>query len=189
MNAPHRPGPVAPTKYRLTGEDVLGMQEAGILPRNHRCELIHGELIEMPSEGDLHSYWKGRLTFHMTRLVPADWMVGPDTTLRLADYDWPEPDLFFHSANLRPADVRGQDIFLMIEVSNSSLAYDLNEKAELYRTFGIREYWIVDVNARATHVHRLKSDGVWDEIKIVPFHEPIVPLLLPDAAIRLADWG
>ena len=143
----------------------------------------------MPSEGDLHIDWKARLTFNMTRLVPADWMVGADTTLRLDENEWPEPDLFFHSGKQRTSQVRGPDIFLLIEIADSSLAYDLGEKAELYRSFGVREYWVVDVNARVTHVHRLMSDGVWDKWAPLPFDQTIAPLMLPILAVRLADWG
>jgi Uma2 family endonuclease len=184
-----RPPITEPTKYRLTVDDVFRMQDAGILAPDHRCELIHGELIEMPSEGDLHSFWKSRLIVWFARLLDPDrFLVGPDTTFFLDRQEAPEPDMFIAPAPLRPSQVRGETAFLVVEVADSSLKFDLSVKADLYRAYKVREYWVVDVNARQTHVHLRSDDGQW-RISQVGFDQSLAPAAIPNAALRLAELG
>jgi Uma2 family endonuclease len=183
MNAPHRP----PVKHLLTIDDVFKMQDAGVLAPDHRCELIHGELIEMPGEGDLHSYLKARLiTWFARNLDPAVYAVGPDTTFFLEAREAPEPDLFLHDAKLRPSQVRGDTVLLVAEIAYTSLAYDLKEKADLYRDFGVREYWVIDVANYVTHVHVLR-DGAWEKATPAPFAALLKPTLIPGAQVCIAD--
>ncbi|MES1197493.1 MAG: Uma2 family endonuclease [Pseudomonadota bacterium] len=187
MNYPHRPPVEAPTKYRLTVDDVFKMQDAGVLPPDHRFELIHGDLIEMPSEGDLHSYVKARLIWHFNRFLdPALYAVGPDTTFFLEKHEAPEPDIFLHAADLRPSQVRGENALLVIEIANTSLDYDLTEKADLYLGFGVREYWVIDVQKRVTHVHLLDGKA-WRKAEPVAFTEQLRPTLVDGADVRLSD--
>lgn len=189
MNAPFRPPIQQPTKWRLSFDDVLRMQEAGILPPDHRCELIHGELIEMPSEGDLHSFIKSRLIWWFNRhLDPDAFWVGADTTFFLDTDEAPEPDLFITAAGVRPSQARGDTVLLVVEVAASSLTFDQTVKADLYRDYGVREYWVVDVEARVTHVHRLDG-AAWAPIETVAFDAPLSPSLLPGVALTLAVWG
>ncbi|MDX2238115.1 MAG: Uma2 family endonuclease [Hyphomonadaceae bacterium] len=168
-------------------DDVFAMQDAGILPPDHRCELIHGELIEMPSEGDRHSHAKAQLIMWFARNLPHDrYAVGPDTTFFLDKQEAPEPDVFLHDAALRPSQVGGRDALLVIEIAATSLAYDLTVKAELYSAYGVREYWVVDVERRETHVHRRDGEG-WAKGDPVPFDAPIALTQIPGAALRIAD--
>src|SRR5580692_4528356 len=92
MNVRVRPPPAAPTRHGFTGEDVLRMQEAGLLIEDRRFELIDGEIIDMPSEVDVHLGLRIRLTKYLNRTLPDGIAVTPDGTLRLAERDWPESD-------------------------------------------------------------------------------------------------
>jgi Uma2 family endonuclease len=175
----------APTRHGFTGEEVLQMQAAGVLDEDGRFELIDGEIIDMPSEGETHLTLRIRLTRYLSRSLPDEIALTPDGTLRLGDKDWPEPDFYLFPASMRVSEVRGPDLLLVIEISDSALAHDLKRKAELYRRFGVREYWVADVNAGVTHVHRL--DGAWPAAP-VPFAAPLAPSLIPGLAIRIADF-
>ncbi|MBI1251097.1 MAG: Uma2 family endonuclease [Alphaproteobacteria bacterium] len=167
-------------------DDVFAMQDAGILPPDHRCELIHGELIEMPSEGDKHSHAKAQLIMWFARTLPHDqYAVGPDTTFFLDKQEAPEPDVFLHAAALRPSQVGGRDALLVIEIAATSLVYDLSVKADLYHQYGVREYWVVDVEARQTHRHL--PDGAGWTIAALAFDVPIALSQIPGVALRIAD--
>jgi Uma2 family endonuclease len=49
---------------------------------------------------------------------------------------------------------------LVVEISDSSLDFDLTDKARLYATAGIPAYWVVDLSNRAVQVFRLPTaDG------------------------------
>src|SRR5476651_58253 len=110
MNVRVRPPPATPTRHGFTGEDVLRMQEAGLLIEDGKFELIDGEIIDMPSEGDAHLGLRIRLTKYLNRSLPDDIAVTPDGTLRLAERDWPEPDFYLFPESMAPSAVRGPDL-------------------------------------------------------------------------------
>jgi Uma2 family endonuclease len=183
MNALMRPQ--APVGHRFSGEDVLIMQEAGILLEGGPFELIEGEIIDAPSEGDAHQGLRTALMRFLNRSLPDDIHLASDGTLRLSDDSWPQPDFHLYPATPLPSAVGGGDTLLVIELSDSSLPYDMRRKAELYRHFGVREYWVIDLNAGLLHVHR--ADGAWPAPPIA-FTETVEPGLLPGLSIRIADF-
>ncbi len=185
MNAWMRRQLQAPTRHGFTGEEVLQMQAAGVLDEDDRFELIDGEIIDMPSEGETHLSIRIALNRFLARVLPDEIAMTPDGTLRLGDKDWPEPDFYLFPASMRVGQVRGPDLLLIIEISDSTLAHDLRRKAELYRRFGVREYWVADVNAGVTHVHR--ADGAWPA-EPRPFSAALEPSLIPGLRIRIADF-
>jgi Uma2 family endonuclease len=161
-------------RHRFTSGDVQRMIEAGILPDKARLELIHGELIEMPSEGEPHWDAKQRLISWVLRRLPTNIELAPDGPLRLSDEEEPEPDFFLFPAAMRVNRVKGPDALLVVEIAASSLARDLLIKAPLYAAHGVREYWIVDLENRVTLVHTL-AQGAYDTPTRVAF----------DAALRV----
>jgi Uma2 family endonuclease len=183
MNAPLRPQ--APVRHGFTGADVMRMQEAGLLLEGGPFELIEGEIIDMPSEGDAHLGLKVALNEFLILSKPVGVALVPDGTLRLSEDSWPEPDFYLYPAPMRPGAVGGPDTLLIVEISDSSLAHDLRRKAELYRRFGVREYWVVDLNAALLHVHR--ADREWPAPPVA-FTETVEPVLLPGLGIRIADF-
>lgn len=185
------PVPIAtePGKVRFTGEQVLAMQATGVLPSPNRIELIDGELLDMGSEGDRHGNLKARLTTALARLAPTHLTIGPDTTLRLADNVWPEPDIFVFAASQRPAQVRGPDALLVVEISDTSLAYDLKEKAALYARYGVREYWVVEAETGRCHVHQSPQGEGWRLVRTAAPDEAITASLVSEIVVRMADFA
>lgn len=185
MNAPTASAPrQLHERHRFTGEDVLAMQRAGLLLEGGKFELIDGEIIDMPAEGSAHLELKTALTRHLIKLLPDEIGLVPDGTLRLADRVWPEPDLYLYPASMFAADVRGPDTLLVVEIADTTQRYDLGTKAALYRQYGVREYWVLDVVKREAHVHVLANG--WP-MKPVSFDQPLKPTLLGDLAVRITD--
>jgi Uma2 family endonuclease len=155
-------------KRRLfTAADVQAMLDAGVLGEgDHHVELIRGELIEMSPQGPLHWNLTQGLAAFFWRNLPAHLAVASNGPLRLSEHDEPEPEVFVFPDGMDVNDVRGPDVLLVIEVSHSSLRVDLDVKAPLYAAHGVREYWVVDIEGRRTHVHRLvdRAYGAPDEI-------------------------
>jgi Uma2 family endonuclease len=185
MNAWMRRHLDAPTRHEFTGEDVLRMMAADVLYEGGRFELIGGEIVDLPPEGEMHLSLRIALSRSLSRSLPDEIALTPDGTLRLGDKDWPEPDFYLFPASMRVSQVRGPDLLLVIEISDSTLAHDLRRKAELYRRFGVREYWVADVNAGVTHVHRL--DGAWPAAPIA-FAVELEPSLISGLRLRIADF-
>ncbi|PVM87472.1 Uma2 family endonuclease [Caulobacter endophyticus] len=187
MNAPGRLAEtVAP--YRFTYDDVLRMVEAGILAQDARVELIEGELIAVSPESVPHVRCRRWLTqFFTRRLAEGEWEVNAGAPAHLDDQTAPEPDLAIFPSRLHDREVRGSDIVLAIEVSVSSLAFDLGRKAELYAQSGVREYWVVDVPGRRIIVHREPSAGGYRAVQEVGMRGSIAPKAFPHLEIAIVS--
>jgi Uma2 family endonuclease len=173
-------------RHRFTGEDVLAMMRAGLLLEGGGFELIDGEIIDMPSEGGEHVDLKARLTRFFNRALPDDILVAPDSTLRLSDTYWPQPDLYLYPAQMPAELVRGPDVLLVVELSDTTARYDLGRKADLYRQHGVREYWVLDIVKRQSHVHILDESDAWPR-EPLPFETALAPSLVSGLLVPVAD--
>ena len=134
------------TRWRFTVHDYHRMGEAGILHEDDRVELIEGELVEMTAIGTRHFSCVNRLTRMLVMSMGDEAIVSVQNPVRLNEYTEPQPDLTV----IRPRDYRlslpgPEDVLLLIEVSDTTLAYDRGVKLPLYARAGIREVWIVDL--------------------------------------------
>ena len=173
MDGSHAPLPEDLKRRRFTAADVQAMLEAGILKDREKFELIRGELIEMSPQGPLHRDISQQIMAWVMRRLPQDLTAAFDGPVRLGIEDEPEPELVVYPAALRINDVRGADMLLVVEVSYSSVRYDLNVKGPLYASHGVREYWVVDVKKRRTLVHKLNAEGAYGEPTQVSFDAPL----------------
>jgi Uma2 family endonuclease len=94
---------------------------------------------------------------HFGRQAGDTVIVRCQNPLRLDDLNQPEPDV----AVLRPRDDMyttahpgAADALLVVEVADTSLAYDIGVKVPLYARHGIPEVWVVDAATRRTTVFR-----------------------------------
>jgi Uma2 family endonuclease len=76
-------------------------------------------------------------------------------------------------------------VLLLIEVSDTTLAYDQGQKLALYAGYGISEYWIVDVEARCVHVHLEPSGNTYAQIRTVMMPESLAARGLPTIEVGL----
>jgi Uma2 family endonuclease len=76
---------------------------------------------------------------------------------------------------------------LVVEISDSTLGFDLTTKAELYARAEIQEYWVVDVAARRLIVHRQPHQGLYRSVTAYSAHETATPLALPQCEFRVLD--
>ncbi len=148
---------VAWKPYRLTVEQFLAMIDAGIFPHNAHVELLGGILIQMMVKGDPHDYTLDALSEALRRLTPARWLHREDKSLQLGPHSRPEPDI---------AVVRGprsqfftrtphaKETALVVEVAESSYAYDRGVKWRAYAAARIPIYWIVNLNKSQIEVYR-----------------------------------
>ncbi|WP_197231946.1 Uma2 family endonuclease [Novipirellula artificiosorum] len=175
---------------KITGAEFDSMVERGafdaIGPR--KIELIRGKLRFMNPAGPIHDDYLAYLTRWSTDNTTAN-----DASIRVqcgfvCDDNRPEPDLLWlkprRYGQLRPTSA---DVLLLIEVSDSSLAADLQEKADLYAESGIAEYWVVDVPASRIHV-MTQSDGKhYRNIEIVVPPNPLAPKCRHAAILNTAE--
>ncbi len=146
-----------PERMRISAERYQKMFETGVLTKYDRIELIDGDLINMAPIGLPHSAITDRWNKLFVLSAGDSAIVSPGRSIQLGEYSMPQPDLML----LQPRDdyYLGQmpapsDVILLVEVSDSSRAFDQGTKRALYARHGIAEYWVVDIPGRRVHVYR-----------------------------------
>jgi len=174
--------------YRITTEIYERMGENGLLPKRG-VELIDGLVVTMSPKGDRHSYAVGSLTAQFVDQRRGRYTVYPDSlSLRLGPRDEPEPDIALaravrHYSRERP---RPDEIALIVEVADSSLAFDLGEKLAKYASASIPEYWVVDLQANVFHVFRDPRDSEYRDRVTAKIGETISPAEYPDVTLDIS---
>ncbi|RPI90739.1 MAG: Uma2 family endonuclease [Planctomycetaceae bacterium] len=179
------------TAIRISVDEYDRMIDAGVFvdqDKRRRVELIQGEIVEMTPIGPPHEEIVDRLSRWSIDSNPASAVrVRIQNSVGLPELDSvPEPDLSWVKPRSylsgRPT---AEDVYLLIEVADSSLQTDLKVKAPLFAAAGIRECWIVDVNGRKIHVLRdPRPDGYASE-QVVESGEQVAPLAFPSSVLEV----
>jgi Uma2 family endonuclease len=175
-----------PTKWRFTLEDVRRMWDEGKFPNYPSIELIDGEVFEMPADGWRTTNWNALFNRWLVTATDPSVVVVPDKTLAVGE-DGLKPDFWVYPASIDPRTVTGADCLLVIELSDTTLRWDIGRKASRYALGGVRDYWVIDVEGRQVFVHRLGSDGTYGEPLVFGAEEAVVPVLMPELALVLRN--
>lgn len=179
--------PFTVPRHKLSVDDYCKMGAVGILKEDSRIELIEGELIEMAPIGGKHMRAVNNLNRILVRQVGADAIVSPQNPVVVSDRNAPQPDL----ALLRP-DYAGDlptvpDILLVIEVADTTLAYDRGTKVPLYARHGIPEVWLFDVERQSVAIHLDPGPEGYRRV-VTPDKAAVVsPSRLSSVAIKLSE--
>ena len=173
-------------RRRFTVHDYHRMGEAGILHEDDRVELIEGEIVEMAAIGTRHFTCVNGLTRLLVREAGDAAIVSVQNPVRLDEHTEPQPDLTV----LRVRDYREslptpEDVLLLIEVSDTTLAYDRGVKLPLYARAGIREVWIVDLPGEVIERHTDPSVDGYRSSERARRREEIKSAALPELAFRV----
>lgn len=176
-----------PPRRAFTVDEVLRMQEAGIIGEDENFELIEGEIVAMGPKFAAHELIKSALAMSLARSCPDDLWLGFETSIFLSPSTFVEPDICLYRKGLASDAVRGKDLLLVIEVAAASLSYDRGRKAALYARYGVNELWVVDAATRKTIIHRRPNDVGWGEIVEKPAEEALTFEAVPKFSIKLAE--
>lgn len=175
-------------RHKLSVEDFHKLGEAGVLHEDSRVELIEGELIDMAPIGSPHAGTVNRLVSLFSGAVTSE-VVHVQNPITLDDYSEPQPDLAvlkpcadFYRAALPTA----SDVLLLIEVSDTTLAYDRGPKLDLYSRHGIEDVWIVNLADRQLEVFRNPSPEGYRARSQYGAGDFVAALALPDFLVEVA---
>lgn len=136
---------------RFTIDEYHRLIELGFLKEGDRIELIRGELIQMAAKQTFHSVCSSILCRQLDRLLQDKAVIRGQNPVTLLNNSEPEPDVVI--ARGKDEDYLAHhpyvdDIFLVIEIFDSTLDYDRTTKLTLYAEAGITNYWIVNLQVR-----------------------------------------
>jgi Uma2 family endonuclease len=177
---------VAVAKWTL--EEYHRMIEAGLL-EDRRVELIRGEIVEMPPEGEPHAYFNSESGEYLIQLLGNRAKVRLSHPITLPNQSEPEPDLAivqrlgseYFSHHPYP-----ENIFWIIEYSETSLKKDLNLKTQVYAEVEIPEYWVVNLKTQTLIVFRDPQSGQYTSCTSYKEGQ-ITPLAFPDVSISVSS--
>lgn len=177
-----------PRPHRLTVHDYYRMAEAGVLSPDDRTELIEGEVIDMPPIGNRHAEVVRLLNKRLLRAVGDAAEVSTQLPVRLSLRSEPQPDFALvkaKSGGYRDAHPTPSDVLLVVEVSLSTLRYDLGKRASLYASSAIAEYWVFDLQSNRVWRHRLPDGDHYAQVDEITTGD--LPLPAGLGALNLAD--
>lgn len=178
----------------MTGAQYDVMGEEGHLDHRH-LELINGMIYEASPLSDAHAHGIILANHALLSIFGWDaWTAQVQCPMRLGRHSRPEPDVALIPANARQIKTHPASAALVVEVSQSTLAYDRGVKAPLYAAAGIPDYWIVNLIDRCVEVHRRPVTGAtsvdgfrYGDVRLCTVGESIAPLAMPQVSIAVSD--
>jgi Uma2 family endonuclease len=156
------------TRKHFTVAEYYKMAEAGILTEDDRVELIRGEIIEMSPIGSRHAGCVKRVAALLYRYAGQAAIVSVQDPIHLDDFSEPQPDVallaprsdYYSESHATPP-----EILLLVEVADTSIAYDRRDKLPLYAEFGIGDVWLVNLNEELIEVYSDPVAGTYQSIR------------------------
>lgn len=181
---------MSPVTYKFSVETYHRMGEAEIFSPEQRLELIHGEIISMSPIGLKHAITVNRINQVFTGLFGKQVIVAIQNPLGLSDESEPQPDFVLYKArddfyeNKAP---ESEDVYLLIEVSDSTLRFDRQVKLPLYASNNIAEVWIANLRDKQLEVYRDPTPSGYQQQLILKDAETVSPQSFPDVAIAIKE--
>lgn len=179
--------PRLPQLHTWTREEYDRMTERGLFDGQH-VELIEGQVLEMAPMGSAHATAVGLAIEALRSLFGSGILIRGQMALDLGALGQPEPDVAVVSGPVRKyQDQHPTGALLVVEVAESSLAYDRTHKTRLYAQAGIADYWLINLPDGQLEVYRRPSPTGYAERTILRAGDVIHPLAAPHSGLRVAD--
>ncbi|TAL43792.1 MAG: Uma2 family endonuclease [Methylovulum sp.] len=180
---------VNPVKHLTNLDEWRRLGEANIFPPDSRLELINGEILEMAPIGPNHAGHLKRINNLLTLLVAGKAIVSVQDPLQLGDLSEPEPDFMLLKPNADFYSSRhpnAGDVLLLVEIADTSLKFDQNQKLRLFALHGIPEYWLLNLNDSCLEVYRKPRGEVYAEKNTLQAGDSVTLSQLPDISIQVS---
>jgi len=183
----------APHPRLWTREEYYKMAEAGVFQPGERVELIGGRIVAMSPQNSPHFTAICLVEDALRMIFSAGYVVRVQGPLDLSPASQPEPDIAVVRGSVRDhAHAHPTTALLVVEVSESSLAFDRGEKASLYASASIPEYWVMNLLDRRLEVYRdpvpMTGQIYGYGYRSCTHHfaaDTVVPLAAPQGAIKV----
>ena len=169
--------------HPFTVDDFMVMVNAGLF-EDQRVELLDGMIVDMSPSDPKHEFAIDVISENLFKAFVDRARVRVQNAVDIELPEWlPHPDVVLVKrqdySKVRP---KPEDIFILIEVANTSLRLDLGRKRDIYARVGVKDYWVADINGERWTVHRDPEGERYESVFEVPFGEEIAPLEFPNYA-------
>ncbi|HEX3530115.1 MAG TPA: Uma2 family endonuclease [Thermoanaerobaculia bacterium] len=177
-------------KRLISIDDYHRMAADGLFAEDDRVELIDGEIVEMTAIGNPHASGVRRLGDFLSTALGRRVLVDTQNPLLLGEWSEPQPDL---TVLPRRADYylsaapTAQDALLVVEIADSSVAYDRKVKGPLYARHEVREYWLLDLPAKVLEVYRRPSPDGYREVRRLRRGDTVALEAFPEVMFAVSD--
>jgi Uma2 family endonuclease len=178
------------TQHRFSVSDYYRMAETGVLRSDARVELLDGRIIDMSPIGPFHGGVVNRLNRFFSLKADGRWTVAVQNAFRLDDFSEPQPDIML----LRPTPddytrhhARPSDVFLLIEVADTTLNCDREEKLNAYGRAGVFDVWIVNLNEQTVEIYREPNFTGYGSKLVLRGNDQAVPHAFQDVRLTVSE--
>ncbi len=166
------------------------MIEAGIYTENDRIELLNGEIIELMLKGTKHTSANSRIVRFFVWLFDEKVIVRSQDPIRLDNFSEPEPDIVLVSWDeneYAENHSTPKDILLVMEISDTTLAYDRDDKALAYSRNGIGQYLLVNLKDETVEDYRQPNADGYGSKQTYRSGEQFNLVAFPEIEIKVYD--
>ena len=177
-------GESVPPDYHWTVDALYRALDAGVFEHPERLELIQGRIIENPAMNPPHASLADIIAQMLRDALQPALIVREEKCIHIAFDGEPIPDVSVVRGKRTDYGKRHptpDDVVLLVEVADTTAAYDLGDKADLYAAAGVTDYWVVLVNEMAVVRHRVPTPEGYGEIVRLAGTDVISALAAPDA--------
>jgi Uma2 family endonuclease len=175
-------------RLRWRVADLDRLMQAGVIGEDDRIELLGGEFVPMSAKGSLHEDIRSALHAWFRRNLPDDVEYSSELGWRPDEYTYCEPDFALHQHVKSPSRMPASNVYLLIEIADTSEKKDLDVKSALYARLGVQEYWIIRANTLETRVHRQPGPTGYADVSERSASDRLQCALVPAVNIRLTDF-
>lgn len=176
-----------PQRVKLTIEQFELLDRSGAFDRYAKTELIEGAIYAMQGQFRPHSFAKSELYFRLRMALNAiDSLLMPivEGSVAMPPLSAPEPDICLTAAPRGEGYIPLDSVALAVEVSDSTAAFDLKDKAALYASKGVPEYWVLEIPAATLHQFWGPEDSHYRESRSISIGDRIESLTIPGLAVE-----
>lgn len=175
-----------PRPIRFNVEHYIALSEAGVLAE-FDVELLEGVIVEMNSEARRGTVLRTQLLLRLDaalRAINSPYCVFSEPSVRLPPRSMPKPDIGIIDDRLVD---RGyyhvSTAIFFVEVSDTTLKFDLGRKRTIYAKSGVPEYWVVGVEDRVVWRFWLPDSGQFTGKDEIPLEGELRSVTMPELAI------
>lgn len=176
----------SPEPIKLTVRDYLLLHEAGALSQYPKTELVNGAIVAMSPQHRRHGFAKEELR-HRLRLaleaLGSELYVWTEVSVDMSPVSMPQPDITVSTEAKGVGPITAGSVALIAEIADSTVDWDIGEKAAIYAEQGVPEYWVVDLQNEIVHRHiEPRADG-YISVDTINLGQPLASVTLPSLEV------